>query len=242
MKVTSIQIGRSYEITFGKSLSKVKVKNFDPKHGSWICETESGKSMSIKDPKRFLKEIKPKEPKQETATDSIKDDKIKNGKMKIPPKKKSANLPSKPIQQPVPKADIAQQLLAAMHAVVTRANIAKRACDYGFCSEKIVKEAEQEAETARADVRAAGITERKGGHTIGAMSGLDAAYKVLQEERRPMHAKEITQLAQERGYCELRGRTPDATIAAAIEIEMKRKGNDSRFTKADKGLFTIVES
>jgi hypothetical protein len=39
-----------------------------------------------------------------------------------------------------------------------------------FCAEKIVKE----AETARTDVRAAGITERKGGHTIGAMSGLDA--------------------------------------------------------------------
>jgi hypothetical protein len=64
MKATSIQIGRSYEITFGKSISKVKVKNFDPKHGSWICETEAGKSMSIKDHKRFLKEINPKEPKE----------------------------------------------------------------------------------------------------------------------------------------------------------------------------------
>jgi hypothetical protein len=43
-----------------------------------------------------------------------------------------------------------------------------------FCAEKIAKEAEKEAETARTDVRAAGITERKGGYSIGAMSGLDA--------------------------------------------------------------------
>ncbi|MDR2756778.1 MAG: winged helix-turn-helix domain-containing protein, partial [Planctomycetaceae bacterium] len=46
-----------------------------------------------------------------------------------------------------------------------------------------------------------------------------------------MNRQEITRLAQERGYCELKGRTPDATISAAMETEMKRKGKDSRFTK-----------
>jgi hypothetical protein len=61
-------------------------------------------------------------------------------------------------------------------------------------------------------VRNAGITERKSGQTIGAMFGLDAACRVLQEEGRPMRVKEILQLALERDYCELRGRTPDATI------------------------------
>ncbi|MDR0337665.1 MAG: winged helix-turn-helix domain-containing protein [Planctomycetaceae bacterium] len=251
MKAASIQIGRSYEITFGKSISKVKVKNFDPKHGSWIGETESGKSMSIKDPKRFLKEIKPKEPKAVKEAKEFKEPEWLN-ESKIPKRKlgdqsKEQNNNNVPVKT-LPKksspfhGDLAATLLATARSASIRANIAKRAFEYGFCSEKIVKEAEKDAETARTDVRNAGITERKSGHTIGAMSGLDAAYKVLQEEGRPMRAKEITQLAQERGYCELRGRTPDATISAAIDTEMKRKGNASRFVKADKGLFAIVES
>jgi hypothetical protein len=246
MKATSIQIGRSYEITNGKSISKVKVKNFDPKHGSWICETESGKSMSIKDSKRFLKEIKSKEPKEvKEEQKEFKDPKwLRESKI---PKQKSVDQSKEQNNKNVlvktllkkTSGDLAAKLLATARSASIRANIAKRAFEYGFCSEKIVKEAEREAEIAHTDVKNAGITERKSGHTIGAMSGLDAAYKVLQEEGRPMRAKEITQLAQERGYCELHGRTPDATIAAAIETEMKRKGDASRFAKVDKGLFVV---
>jgi hypothetical protein len=253
MKATSIQIGRSYEIAFGKSISKVKVKNFDPKHGSWICETESGKSMSIKDPKRFLKDIKPKESKAVKEPKEFKEPKWLS-ESEIPEQKfdnqskeqNNNNVPAKTLPNkslpPKEKTDAAVQLLDKSRAASIRANIAKRAFEYGFCAEKIVKEAEKDAEIARTEVRNAGITERKGGHTIGAMSGLDAAYKVLQEEGRPMHAKEITRLAQERGYCELRGRTPDATISAAMDTEMKRKGNESRFTKVGKGLYAVVES
>ncbi|MDR2704609.1 MAG: hypothetical protein LBC02_02410, partial [Planctomycetaceae bacterium] len=109
MKATSIQIGRSYEITNGKSLSKVKVKKFDPKHGSWICETESGKSMSIEDIKRFLKEIKPKEPNEpkefkdpewlreskipkQKSVDQSKEQNNKNVSVKTLPKKTSGDL------------------------------------------------------------------------------------------------------------------------------------------------------
>ena len=247
MKAASIQIGKSYEITFGKNITKVKVKNFDPKNGSWICETESGKFMSIKDIKRFLKEIKPKEPKvPEESKEAVKP-KITKPKS-VDDFKKSRNneilsgtSPKKPLPPKV-TSDFAATLLAAARSATIRANIAKRAFEYGFCSENLVKEAEREAETARTDVRNAGITERKGGHTIGVMSGLDAAYKVLLEEGRPMRVKEILKLALENGYCELRGRTPDATISAAMETEMKRKGNASRFTKVDKGLFAVAES
>ncbi|MDR0609167.1 MAG: winged helix-turn-helix domain-containing protein [Planctomycetaceae bacterium] len=254
MKATSIQIGRSYEITFGKSISKVKVKNFDPKHGSWICETESGKAMSIKDSKRFLKEIKPKEPSVVKKTKESKEPKRSNesNESKIPKQKfvdqskerENKTVPVKTLpKKPSPlNGDLAAKLLATARSATIRANIAKRAFEYGFCSEKIVQNAEREAESARTDVRNAGITERKGGRMIGAMSGLDAAYRVLQEEGRPMRVKEILKLALEKGYCELRGRTPDATVSAAMETEMKRKGKDSRFIKVDKGLFAVAES
>jgi hypothetical protein len=246
MKATSIQIGRSYEIAFGKNSTKVKVKNFDPKNGSLICETETGKTIPIKDPKRFLKEIKPKEPKktkdvteskQKTVTGSVKE-----RKKEIVPEKKPVSVSSKPTQKPVTNPDMAQRLLGTMREAVTRANVAKRAFEFGFCSKKDVEQAEKEAETARVDVRTAGISERKSGHTIGVMSGLDAAYKVLQDEGHPMRAKEILQLALQRGYCELRGATPAATISAAMDTEMKRKGKESRFAKAGKGLYNVVEN
>ncbi|MDR0611853.1 MAG: winged helix-turn-helix domain-containing protein [Planctomycetaceae bacterium] len=211
--------------------------------------------MSVKDSKRFLKEIKPKEP-----TKALKEPKEfkkpkgfnESNESKIPKQKfvdqskeqGNATVPMKTLpKKSAPfNGDLAAKLLAAARSATIRANIAKRAFEYGFCSENLVKEAEREAETARTDVRNAGITERKGGHTIGVMSGLDAAYKVLLEEGRPMRVKEILKLALEKGYCELRGRTPDATISAAMETEMKRKGNASRFTKVDKGLFAVAES
>jgi hypothetical protein len=248
MKPTAIQNGKTYEIAFGKNTTKVKVTGFDPKNGSWICRTESGKFIPIKDHKRFLKEIQIKEPvnkiNQKNHTNQInqkipkpkgvvtrdEEDAINGSPETIPVV--TTGKPEKPVTP-----DEAKRLLAVAREANIRAGIAKRAFEYGFCSFETVEAAEKESLAARMDVRFAGITERKGGHSIGAMSGLDAAYKVLQEESRPMRAKEITQLAQQRGYCELKGLTPDATIAAAMETEMKRKGDAARFAKVGKGLF-----
>jgi hypothetical protein len=61
MKKSSIQINSHYEIQLGKNTSKVKVASFDESHGTWLCETDSGKTLRVKDAARFLKEIKPKE-------------------------------------------------------------------------------------------------------------------------------------------------------------------------------------
>ena len=61
MKATNIRIGKTYELAFGeKRTSPVKVTDFDPRNGSWIVETYSGKSILVKDAKRFLKEVRTK--------------------------------------------------------------------------------------------------------------------------------------------------------------------------------------
>ena len=69
------------------------------------------------------------------------------------------------------------------------------------------------------------------------LSGINAAYKILVEEARPMKVKEITELAMQRGYCDLPGATPSATISSAIQREIKAKLEASRFVKTDKGMF-----
>jgi hypothetical protein len=71
----------------------------------------------------------------------------------------------------------------------------------------------------------------------GTMSAINAAHKVLTEEGRAMNAREIYETAVERGYCKLNGLTPVLTISAIIQIDIKKRGDESRFYKAGRGLF-----
>ena len=163
MKATAIKTGKTYEVTAGRNKTTVRVTKFNPKTGSWDCETESGKTISIKDTKRFL-------------------------------------------------AEVGKRAAASPPASAGRA---------------AVKKGKSETKTQRA----------KGGKPNGMLSGLDAAYRVLTEARRPMHVKEIFETAMQNGYCNLRGATPSLTIYAAMQREIAAKGDDSRFVKEERGLF-----
>jgi len=71
------------------------------------------------------------------------------------------------------------------------------------------------------------------------MSGLDAAAKVLEESGQPMTAKEMVAAAEAKGYWKSPGgKTPHATVYSAIIREIKAKGAEARFSKADRGKFT----
>ena len=71
------------------------------------------------------------------------------------------------------------------------------------------------------------------------MSGLDAAAKVLEESGQPMTAKEMVEAAEAKGYWKSPGgKTPHATVYSAIIREIKVKGAEARFPKADRGKFT----
>jgi hypothetical protein len=68
------------------------------------------------------------------------------------------------------------------------------------------------------------------------ISGLDLAAKVLAEARRPLPAKDITELVLAAGW-KTNGKTPHATLYAAMIREIAKKGKDARFVKTDRGLF-----
>ncbi len=70
------------------------------------------------------------------------------------------------------------------------------------------------------------------------MSGLDAAAKVLAETGQPMTAKEMVEAAEAKGYwMSPGGKTPHATVYAAIIREIAAKGAESRFRKSERGKF-----
>lgn len=68
-------------------------------------------------------------------------------------------------------------------------------------------------------------------------SGLDLAAKVLTEAREPLSAKAIADRAIAAGW-QTSGKTPGATLSAAMDREIKAKGDAARFTKAERGRYT----
>lgn len=68
-------------------------------------------------------------------------------------------------------------------------------------------------------------------------SGLDLAAKVLAASKEPLAAKTIAERAIAAGW-KTSGKTPHATLYAAIIREIAAKGTSARFKKADRGLFT----
>ena len=84
MKATHIQIGKTYEVQAGRNTTTVKVESFNPKTGGWVCTTQSGKSLNIKDAARFVREIEPKKTATKTTTQNInsitKTERAKGGK------------------------------------------------------------------------------------------------------------------------------------------------------------------
>lgn len=75
------------------------------------------------------------------------------------------------------------------------------------------------------------------------LSALNAAAQVLANADQPMGAKAMIAAMAEQGLWESRaGKTPHATLYAAIHREIARKGNDARFAKVDRGMFAINEA
>ena len=70
------------------------------------------------------------------------------------------------------------------------------------------------------------------------VSALDAAAKVLVEQGKPMNCPElIEEMSRKKYWTSPNGATPHATLYAAIAREIKVKGKDARFVKADRGKF-----
>ena len=69
-------------------------------------------------------------------------------------------------------------------------------------------------------------------------SGLDLAAKVLADAGEPLTAKQIAERAIAAGW-KTNGKTPEATLYAAMTREIAKKGDGARFRKADRGLFEV---
>lgn len=73
------------------------------------------------------------------------------------------------------------------------------------------------------------------------MNVLQAAEIALKEARTPLHYKEITQRMINRGLWQTDGKTPDASVNAAIAVDIKKNGTNSLFQRTAEGVFALRE-
>ncbi|MBL9032099.1 MAG: winged helix-turn-helix domain-containing protein [Phycisphaerae bacterium] len=72
-------------------------------------------------------------------------------------------------------------------------------------------------------------------------SALDAAATVLAASKEPLNCKQIVAEMEAKGlWRSPGGRTPQATLYAAVIREIAAKGRESRFRKTDRGLFVAA--
>ena len=70
---------------------------------------------------------------------------------------------------------------------------------------------------------------------------LDAAVKVLAEAKKPLTCKQMIDVMVAEDYWKPShgGKTPANTLNAAIGTDLKKKSDQSRFEKADRGQYTL---
>lgn len=74
----------------------------------------------------------------------------------------------------------------------------------------------------------------------GKVSALDAASQVLATAGGPLNVKQLIEAMAAQGlWTSPGGKTPAATLSAAIQREIKVKGDAARFRKAERGLFSL---
>ena len=72
-------------------------------------------------------------------------------------------------------------------------------------------------------------------------SALDAAARVLAESGRPLNAMQMIEAMAKKGYwTSPAGKTPERTLYAAVLRELKTKGKEARFKKAEPGKFILA--
>ena len=72
-----------------------------------------------------------------------------------------------------------------------------------------------------------------------ALSGLDAAAKILGDAKEPLDSKTIVERALAGGLWQTSGKTPSATVYAAMIREIAKKGEVARFVRVERGKFTL---
>jgi len=107
-------------------------------------------------------------------------------------------------------------------------------------SKKKAAKAEVKAVVVKTQAAKATTKKASGEKKPKRVSALDAAAQVLAKADKPMRAQELIAAMAEQGlWRSPGGKTPHATLYAAMMREERDEGTASRFSKVDRGLFAF---
>ena len=113
-------------------------------------------------------------------------------------------------------------------------------------TKKRTKSTKTSPKKAACEGRSAKTKKRVGVAKRKRVSALEAAAQILVKAGKPMRAKELIAAMAEQGlWSSPAGKTPHATLYAAMMREARDKGGASRFRKVERGLFefhTLAEN
>ena len=71
------------------------------------------------------------------------------------------------------------------------------------------------------------------------MTYKDSAYKVLKMKKKPLHIREITQIALKKGWLKPKGQTPEMTMNSQLIRDINSKKEKSRFRQKGPSVFSL---
>ncbi len=247
MQANKIEAGKVYEVTVGKNSTTMRVIEVQRRiNGQLVFDcvnVKTNKRATVSDAKRFIKEIKSEKsnPIGKAAKKIIDALGIGPGSAKAKEEAKAAQ-PESETKTPSKKS-LKEAIESKGITVIPkgrRATSTMRDLDDPTFTRKhhvdengvLILEAEGDEENTESKKERG-----KGGKPSGKMSALDAAHEILKEQNREMNVKEITELAIASGRWSPNGKTPVSTLSAAVQMDIIKKGDASRFVKAGRGLF-----
>jgi len=116
----------------------------------------------------------------------------------------------------------------------------KKSAKGGPKGQPVATKRPQVASKAKVDAKAAPKAEKATKKSPKRVSALDAAAQVLKAAGKPMRAQDLIAAMAEQGlWTSPGGKTPHATLYAAMMRESRDKGKAARFTKVDRGMFAF---
>lgn len=73
----------------------------------------------------------------------------------------------------------------------------------------------------------------------GKVSMSQAAFQLLAEGEKPMHYRDLTDNALKQKLILTSGKTPEQSLRSQIAMEIRRKGNKSRFVAKGHGIYAL---
>ena len=210
MKKNEVKVGQTYRCKVSGSMADVRITAENP-HGGWdAVNVLTNRKVRIKSAQR-----------------------LRGKTLQRPAKRKKIVTPAEYEAEAKAETAARQKGIAKAVAAVEKSNLA-RGVKVPTGAKKAGK-ATKDAKPARKR-----DTGQRGANGAKRPSGLDAAAEVLAEAKEPLGTKEMVERMLAQGLWQTGGKTPSATIYAAMTREIAAKGDASRFRKMARGKFELA--